>query len=93
LQDAYLYEITEGINMLRLDVELLLNKLDYVQALGLAADISGAVYRGSEGEDKRFWYETSTDTEVKSWLRCVLNQQQLPDMQWVERYISQQVWG
>jgi hypothetical protein len=78
--------------MLRLDVELLLNKLDYSTARALAADLSGALYNGEETA-RRYWYKGAAEATIKDWLRVVLNQDPMPDTLWVEDFIREQVWG
>ncbi len=85
--------LLERLNMdiLRFDVEVLLEKLDYQAARGLAADISGTIYGGEESE-RRYWYRNADEVTIKNWLRDVLNQEQLPDTEWVERFIMEQVW-
>lgn len=75
----------------RFDVEMLLQKLDYQAARGLAADLSGTIYNGEESA-QRYWYKDADEATIKDWLRVVLNQEQMPDMEWVERFIMEQVW-
>jgi hypothetical protein len=69
------------------DVEAFLNRISYEAARGLAADMSGAVYSGEESS-RRYWYVKATEEEIKSWLRFVLNQEQMPDTSYVEGMIN-----
>ncbi len=80
-----------NMDILRFDVEVLLKKLDYSAARGLAADISGSLYNGEESP-RRYWYKDADEATIKDWLRKVLNQEQMPDMEWIERFIMEQVW-
>jgi hypothetical protein len=77
--------------MMRLDVELFLQKLEPSQKRGLAADLSGAIYVTDVPE--RFWYKTANDEAINKWLTEVLNQEALPEYAWVEDFIQQIVWG
>jgi hypothetical protein len=64
--------------MMRLDVELFLQKLEPSQKRGLAADLSGAIYVADVPE--RFWYKTANDEAINKWLTEVLNQEALPEI-------------
>ena len=78
--------------MLRLDVEVFINSLNHSAARGVAADLSGTYYGGEENS-ARYWYRDKTESEIKDWLRAVLNQDQMPDTQWIEKAIAEAMWG
>jgi hypothetical protein len=78
--------------MLRLDVELLLEKLSHKEKRALVADLAVGLYSKAD-VDRRYFYIGLTHEELTVWLRHVLNQDPMPEQEWVNRFIAEQVWG
>lgn len=78
--------------MLRLDVELLLAKLSHKEARALVADMAGQLYSRADVDQNPHFYVGATHEELTVWLRSVLNQDPMPEQEWVNRFIAEQVW-